>query len=169
MNTELIYVLIAIAVGFGATLVMDLWGIFLKHTFNIPLPNYCFVGRWLRYMPEGIFRHSNIATAPQKPAECTVGWIAHYAIGVIFALALVLLASPQWLQEPTVLPAMILGLATVAIPFFVMQPSFGLGIASSKTPNPTQARLRSLMNHAVFGLGLYISALALSLVFKAYP
>jgi hypothetical protein len=168
MNIELIYVLIAIAVGLGATIVMDLCAIFLKRAFNVPSPNYCFVGRWLRYMPEGIFRHSSIAAAPQKPAECTVGWIAHYAIGVIFALALVLLASPQWLQEPTVLPAMILGLATVAIPFFVMQPSFGLGIAASKTPNPTQARLRSLMNHAVFGLGLYISALALSLVFKAY-
>ena len=154
--------------GLGATLVMDLWSIFLKHSFNIPLPNYCFVGRWLRYMPEGVFRHSSIAAAPKKPAECTVGWIAHYAIGVIFALALVLLASPQWLQAPTVLPAMILGLATVAIPFLVMQPSFGLGIAGSKTPNPTQARLRSLMNHAVFGLGLYLSALALSLVFKAY-
>ena len=37
MNIELIYVLIAIAVGFGATLVMDLWGIFpqthLQHPF----------------------------------------------------------------------------------------------------------------------------------------
>ena len=162
------HVLIATTVGLGATLVMDSWGIFLKHTFNIPSSNYCFVGRWLRYMPEGVFRHSSIAAAPQKPAECAVGWIAHYAIGVIFALALVLLASPQWLQEPTVLPAMILGLATVAIPFFVMQPSLGQGIAGSKTPNPAQARLRSLMNHAVFGFGLYISALALSLVFKPY-
>jgi DUF2938 family protein len=71
-----IYFLIAIAVGFGATLVMDLWGIFLKHSFNIPSSNYCFVGRWLRYMPEGIFRHSSIAAAPQKPAECAVGWVA---------------------------------------------------------------------------------------------
>lgn len=62
---------------------------------------------------------------------------------------------------------MILGLGTVAIPFLVMQPSFGLGIAASKTPNPTQSRLRSLMNHAVFGLGLYVSALAMSFVFKA--
>ena len=168
MSSELVHVLIAVAVGLGATLAMDLWGVFLKHTFNIPSSNYCFVGRWLRYMPEGIFRHSSIAATPQKPAECAVGWIAHYAIGVIFALALVLLASPQWLRAPTVLPAMILGLATVAFPFFVMQPSFGQGIAASKTPNPTQARLRSLMNHAVFGLGLYISALALSLVLKAY-
>src|SRR5437867_6474504 len=168
MNIELIHVLIAIAVGLGATIVMDLCAIFLRRAFDIPSPNYCFVGRWLRYMPEGIFRHSSIAAAPQKPAECTVGWIAHYAIGVIFALALVLLACPLRLQAPTVLPALILGLATVALPFFVMQPSFGLGIAASKTPNPTQARVRSLMNHAEIGLGLYISALALSLVFKAY-
>ena len=99
MKIEPIHVLIAIAVGLGATLVMDLWAIFLKRAFNVPSPNYCFVGRWLRYMPEGIFRHSRIAAAPQKSSECTVGWIAHYAIGVIFALSLVLLASPQWLQE----------------------------------------------------------------------
>jgi len=168
MNTDLLYVLIAVAVGFGATFVMDLWGVFLKRAFKIPSSNYCLVGRWLRYMPGGIFRHGSIAAAPRKPAECAVGWIAHYAIGAIFALALVLLASPQWLREPTVLPAVTLGLATVTIPFFVMQPSFGQGIAASKTPNPAQARFRSLMNHAVFGLGLYVSALALSTVFKAH-
>jgi len=28
--------------------------------------------------------------------------------------------------------------------------------AASKTPNPNQARLRSLMKHADFGVGLYI-------------
>jgi hypothetical protein len=162
MNIEPIYVLIATAVGIGATLVMDLSGMLLKLVFNIPLPNYCLVGRWLRYMPEGIFKHSSLAKAPQKSAECVVGWIAHYAIGVIFALMLVLLVTPQWLRNPTFLPAMALGISTVAMPFLVMQPSFGLGFAASKTPNPTQARLRSLMNHAVFGLGLYISALALS-------
>ena len=168
MNIEHTYVFVAVPVGLGATLVMDLWAIVLRRAFNIPSPNYCFVGRWLCYMPEGIFRHGSISAAPRKPAECTVGWIAHYAIGVVFALSLVLLASPRWLQEPTLLPAVILGLATVAIPFFVMQPSFGLGLASSKTPNPAQARLRSVVNHAVFGLGLYISALALSSVLKAY-
>jgi hypothetical protein len=43
-----------------------------------------------------------------------------------------------------------------------MHPSFGLGLAASKAPNPTQARLRSLMNHAAFGAGLYVSALAMN-------
>jgi hypothetical protein len=137
MNMELIGVLTAIAVGLGATLLMDSWYILLKRAFNIPSPNYRFVGRWLRYMPECIYRHSSIAGAPQKPAECTVGRIAHYVIGVVFALSLVLLASPQWLREPTLLPAIILGLAIVAIPFLVMQPSSGQGIAASKMPNPT--------------------------------
>jgi hypothetical protein len=46
----------------------------------------------------------------------------------------------------------------VAAPFLLMQPALGAGIAAAKTPNPTAARLRSLMTHAVFGLGLYFAA-----------
>jgi hypothetical protein len=43
-----------------------------------------------------------------------------------------------------------IGLGTVLMRFFIMQPAFGLGFAASKTPNPTQARLRNLMNHFAF-------------------
>ena len=43
-----------------------------------------------------------------------------------------------------------------------MQPSFGLGIAASKTPHPNKARLKSLMTHTVFGVGLYVWAYLLS-------
>src|SRR5215510_16110429 len=134
-----------LAVGLGATLVMDLWAVFLKRAFGVPAANYCLVGRWLRHMSDGAFRHPKIAAAAQKPAECTVGWIAHYAIGVLFALALVALVTPQWLRSPTLVPALMFGIATVGFPFFIMHPSFGLGIASAKAPNPVQARLRSLM------------------------
>jgi Protein of unknown function (DUF2938) len=152
----------AVIVGLGATFVMDLWAMFLKHAFKIPSPNYCLVGRWLRHMTDGSIKHPSIAAAAQKPAECATGWIAHYTIGALFALALVALATPGWLQSPTLMPALIFGIVTVGFPFFVMHPAFGLGLAASKTPNPTQARLRSLMNHAAFGVGLYVSALAMS-------
>jgi hypothetical protein len=165
MKIELL--LAVAAVGVGATLIMDIWAASLKRAFDVPSANYCLVGRWLRHMANGAFKHPSIAAAAQKPAECTVGWIAHYAIGVLFALALVALASPQWLRSPTLVPALVFGVATVAFPFLIMHPSFGLGIASSKAPNPTQARLRSLMNHAVFGVGLYVSALAISSVLEA--
>jgi len=110
-------------------------------------------------MPEGTFKHSNVVSAPQKSAECMVGWIAHYIIGVMFAIPFVALVGNSWLQLPTLIPAIIFGVVTVLAPFFIMQPSFGLGLAASKTSNPTQARLRSLMNHTAFGVGLYMFGL----------
>lgn len=156
----------SIAIGIGANLVMDLWNLFLKRTFRIPSLNYCLLGRWLRHMPGGTFRHASIAAAPQKPFECTVGWIAHYTIGVIFALVFVALTSGDWLAQPTLLPALMYGIATVVFPFFIMQPAFGLGIAASKTPKPTQARLKSLVTHSVFGVGMYVCALSVSYVLR---
>jgi hypothetical protein len=159
MNNLAIPLISAILIGLGATLTIDLWALFLKHVFKIAAPNYCLVGRWLRTMPEGIFRHSNIASVPQKSAECTVGWIAHYMIGITFAIVFVALAGNNWLQHPTLSPALGFGLVTVLMPFFIMQPAFGLGFAASKTSNPKQARLRSFMNHAAFGIGLYFFGL----------
>ena len=164
MNSLALSLISTILIGLGATLTTDLWALFLNRAFKIPAPNYCLVGRWLRYMPEGAFRHSNIASAPQKSAECTVGWIAHYMIGITFAIAFVALAGNNWLQHPTLIPAIIFGVVTVLMPFFIMQPSFGLGLAASKTSNPAQARLRSLMNHTAFGVGLYLFALLVNLL-----
>src|SRR5688572_22860752 len=133
---------------------MDLWNLFLKRTFNLASLDYCLLGRWIRYMPAGTLRHASIAAAPQKAFECPVGWIAHYSIGVVFALAFVLLAPGSWLARPRVLPALLYGVATVVFPFFIMQPSLGLGVAASRTPNPGQARLKSLVTHIVYGIGL---------------
>jgi hypothetical protein len=159
MNILALPLISAIFIGLGATLTFDLWGLFLKHAFKITPSNICLVGRWLRYMPEGTFKHSNIVAAPRKRAECTVGWIAHYMIGITFALVFVTLVGNHWLQQPRLIPAIIFGIVTVLAPFSIMQPSFGLGFAASKTPNPRQARVRSLMNHTAFGIGLYLFAL----------
>ncbi len=162
MTIKANYVLGAITVGVGATLIMDLWNLFLMRTFRIPSLNYCLLGRWLLHMPGGTFRHANINAAPQKPFECTVGWIAHYTTGVGFALVFVVLTLGDWLARPTLLPALIYGIGTVAFPFFIMQPSLGLGIAASRTPNPARARLKSIGTHTVFGIGLYLCALGVS-------
>ncbi len=159
MNSLALPLISAILIGLGATLTTDLWALFLKHFFRITAPNYCLVGRWFRYMREGLFWHSNITSAPQKSAECIVGWIAHYLIGITFAIAFIALFGPNWLQHPMLISAVLFGIVTVLMPFFIMQPAFGLGVASSETSNPTQARLRSLMNHTSFGVGLYLFGL----------
>ena len=161
------YMLGAIAVGLGATLLMDLWNLFLKRIYGIPSLDYCLLGRWLRHMPEGVFRHASIAAAPGRAGECAVGWVAHYSIGVVFALVLVIATSGDWLVRPTVPLALLYGIGTVVFPFFVMQPSLGLGVAASRTPRPGQARLKSLVTHTVFGIGLYACALGVSAVLRA--
>ena len=124
--------------------------------------DYCLLGRWVLHIPRGKIIHQSIATSAAMRRECIVGWTTHYLIGIGFAFAFVLLASDGWLTQPTLLPALGFGIATVLIPLFTMQPAFGLGVAASRTPNPTKARLKSLMTHTVFGFGLYISAWLLS-------
>jgi hypothetical protein len=152
----------AIVIGLAATLLMDLWNLFLLRTFRLPSLNYCLLGRWVRHIPEGTLRHTSIASAPKKSGECTVGWIAHYSIGVMLALGFVILVSADWLAQPTLLPALLYGISTVVFPFFILQPSLGLGVASSRTSNPTQARLKSVVTHTIFGLGLYVAGLGVS-------
>jgi len=157
--------LLAMAVGTGATFGMDLWNFMLKRAFGIPSLNYCLLGRWFLHMMGGQFRHASIAAAEPKPHECPAGWVAHYATGVAFAVVFVYVVAPGgWLARPTLLPALLYGIVTVVFPLFVMQPALGLGMASSRTPRPAQARLKSLGTHTVFGLGLYGSALGLSYI-----
>ena len=85
MNLDVAGLPAAALIGFGATVVVDIWTLLLKRAFKIPSLSYCLVGRWLRHMPAGKFTHASIVAAPQKPLECPVGWIAHYIIGVVFA------------------------------------------------------------------------------------
>ena len=66
MDIEANYILSAIAIGIGATLVMDLWNLFLKRTFSIPSLNYCLLGRWLRHMPGGAFTHPENAKGAHR-------------------------------------------------------------------------------------------------------
>ena len=154
----------AAAVGLGATLLMDIWALFVNRAFGTVAANYCLVGRWFCHMPLGVFAHTSIADASGRPLECAVGWIAHYAIGALYAVLFVAIVSGDWLIRPTLVPAVLFGVVTVVVPFLIMQPSFGMGVAAAKAPNPTQARLKSLMAHTVFGAGLYASAFGLSRV-----
>lgn len=153
-----------IMIGSGATAVIDGWSLLRRQLFGTALPDYGLVGRWLGHMPRGRFRHASIKQAAPVRAEGLLGWGAHYGIGIAFAALLLGITGPGWLQAPTLAPALLTGLATVAAPFLLMQPGMGAGIAASRTPRPNAARLQSLVTHAVFGLGLYVSARMLQLL-----
>jgi hypothetical protein len=151
-----------VLIGVGATLFVDLWSIVRTRLFGVPAPNFGLVGRWLAYFPRGRFRHDSIAASPAVRGELLIGWVAHYLIGVAFAALLVCLFGRAWIQQPTLSPALLVGVATVIFPFLLMQPGMGAGVAASRTPKPATARLHAVLTHAMFGLGLYLAGLALA-------
>ena len=147
-----------VLIGAGATVVMDLWMLFRVRVLKIPSQSYAMVGRWLAGLPRGQFRHERIAASPGVRGELALGWLAHYLTGMAFAALLLFVWGLDWARQPTLAPALIVGIGTVLAPFLILQPGMGAGIAASRTPRPSAARLQSLVTHAIFGIGLYASA-----------
>lgn len=158
--------LYATAIGAGATALMDAWGLARKRLLGIPPMNYALVGRWLAYLPRGRFRHEPIAASAPVAGERLLGWVAHYAIGIGFAGVLLALCGLDWARNPTLAPALAVGLGSVAAPFLVMQPGMGAGLFASRAPRPNAARVQSVVTHAVFGLGLYAAARVTNLLYS---
>lgn len=154
-----------VLIGCGATLVMDIWLVLLKR-LGVQTLNFAFIGRWVGHMPRGQFTHAAIGKAAPIPNELLLGWLTHYAVGVAFAGLLIGICGSAWIRHPTWAPAVLVGVSTVVAPFLVMQPAMGSGIAGSKTPTPLKGRVRSVTNHAVFGLGLYLSASLIAWVLR---
>lgn len=145
-------------IGIGATAVLDIW-LLLLGRMGVPTLNFAFIGRWAGHLLRGRFSHEAIAGAQAVPGELAWGWLTHYAIGIAFAALLVGWQGDAWARQPTPGPALVFGLLTVLVPLLVMQPAMGAGFASSRTATPMKNVLRSVTNHAVFGLGLYLSTL----------
>lgn len=151
----------AALVGAGATAVMDAW-LALVARLGGRKADFAMVGRWVGHLVRGRVRHAAIAQAAPVPAERALGWAAHYAVGVAFAGLLVALQGAGWLAAPTPGPALAFGLASVAVPLFVLQPAMGAGVASRRTAAPVANTLRSVASHVAFGAGLYAAAVVLA-------
>jgi hypothetical protein len=164
MGETATYAMCALIVGAGATAVIDVWAVARRRMLGIPALDYGLVGRWLASLPRGQFRHRSIAASPPVQQERLIGWMAHYLIGVLFAATLLAIWGLEWVRRPTIGPALIVGLVSAAAPFLIMQPGMGAGLAASRTPRPSAARLQTLLTHAIFGLGLYAAGWVASLL-----
>ena len=145
----------AVLLGAFATAIFDLYLAFIQpRIFKTPFTGFSMFGRWVGHLAKGRFFHDSVAAAGPVPYEKPIGWIGHYAVGILFAAILIIL-WPQFLAMPTLAPALVVGIGSVLAPFCVMQPAFGMGLFASKTPNPWAVRIRALASHFVFGLCLY--------------
>lgn len=148
----------AALVGIGGTVILDVYAALVQHFLHTPATNWKMVGRWLGHMPRGRFVHSSIAQAAPVPGEHALGWIFHYGIGAGYGLLLLAIWGAGWFDAPTLVAPLMLALTLLILPYFVMMPGMGMGMAGSRTPRPYVTRLKSLLGHSVFGSGMYLTA-----------
>lgn len=161
-GTPVDFIIDSLVIGMGATALFDLWGLALHLAFGLPAPTWKLGGRWFGHVVRGKIWHTDIAQSPAIAGETAIGWVGHYAVGVVYAAALLILWGPGWAQTPTLTPALIVGFVTISAGWFLMGPGMGGGIAAARAEKPWQARALGLAAHGVFGVGLYLSALVLA-------
>lgn len=153
---------VGVAMGLVATIAIDVWAVILWKAFGQPAPNWAGPGRWVWHLKDGKVFHDSIGNAAPHPNEQAIGWIFHYVVGIAYGVMLALFMGPAWLAAPTLLPALIWGIVTIAAGWFLLQPGLGIGWAAAKTPNPNKVRILGLVAHAIFGVALWATAVALA-------
>ncbi len=148
----------AALVGIGGTIVLDLYAFILQRLFGIAGTNWKMVGRWIGHMPKGEFVQPAIGKAAPVPGEHALGWAFHYGIGIGYGLLLAAIWGAGWFERPGIAEPLMLALVLLVLPFFVMMPGLGLGVAGSHTPKPNVTRLKSVIGHSVFGIGMFLAA-----------
>ena len=152
------FIIRSLVIGIGATALMDLWAVALHLVAGQPAPSWGMGGRWFAHVARGHVWHDDIGQAAPVANEAAIGWVGHYAVGVVYAAALLGLWGMGWAHQPTLAPALIVGIVTISAGWFLMSPGMGNGMAASRAANPWKARGMGLVAHVVFGLGLYLTA-----------
>ena len=154
----------AVLIGICTTIVFDLWVNFAARFLGGPKVNWAMPGHWFAHLLRGQYAHHTIVQSEPVSRELAIGWVFHYAVGILFAAATLLIGGPAWAQMPTLGPAMFVGVSTVLCGWLILSPGLGFGIAGSAFHDANKRRVFQLVSHIVFGLALYGTALALRAV-----
>lgn len=157
------YILNAVLVGIGGTVVLDLYALLAHRLFGVPATNWRMVGRWLGHMANRQFVQTNLQQAKPIPGEHAMGWTFHYIIGIGYGLVLGAIWGNGWFLGPSIVQPLTLALTLLVLPYFVMMPGMGMGVAGARTPEPNITRIKSAMGHTIFGIGMYLTAQLLAI------
>jgi Protein of unknown function (DUF2938) len=163
-HTALAAAVEVVVTGIVATLATDLWQRLLQPVTGLPPASWGLVGRWVAWMPRGVLVHRPIAATAPVHGERAIGWGFHYAVGIVYAALYLAVVRLGLGSGPTLISAVLFAVALLVVPWFVMQPALGLGFMAARTPRPGATRAINISAHVVFGIGLYLGALAASAV-----
>lgn len=119
--------------------------------------NVALLGRWVMGLQRGRLTHDNILDSPALPNEVSVGWGFHFLVGGgCVALAYPLFFGFSTIAQPTshILGGVLFGLATSALPWFILLPCFGWGVFGWRGPRGSNAVLAATLSHVPYGIGV---------------
>ena len=130
--------------GIGATICFDAWERALLFVPGQEHPAWATVGRWFWHLLRHgrVFRPDSSRVAPCRH-ELALGWTAHYAVGSVLGVFFAAGVGRSWLAAPSFMPALALGIANIALAWFLLFPGMGLGWAAARVPKPTASEFRS--------------------------
>ena len=149
-----------ITAGIVATLATDLWLRLLQTLVGVSAANWGLVGRWVAWIPRGVFIHRPITATPQVRGETAIGWVFHYVVGIAYAALYLAIMKLGLNSEPTLFSAFAFAIVLLVAPWFILQPALGFGFIAAHLPNRAAVRAINVSVHAIFGLGLYLGAVA---------
>lgn len=149
----------ALVVGIGSTIVLDLWVTLIQKLLGIPPTNWGMVGRWLRGLMQLRFFLNTANTSSPTTQEKILGWLFHYAVGIAYAVLILMLYGNSYITSPTLLPALMVGavISTLA-GLMILMPAMGGGLFARKTPTPFSVILYVVVAHIIFALAQYAFA-----------
>lgn len=144
------------AIGLGATIIFDLF-VVVRQGWEQTHGFYCLVGRWVGSLQHIGFVHDDIRETAPVSSEPLLGWGAHALLGILYGIGFLFAFGPSAIYYPQLWQGLSFGLVTVLVPWVVFQPLFGWGVGMSKVPEPWKLRMKSVINHTVFGIGIWLS------------
>ena len=124
------------------------------------------IGRWVHGMLNGKIYHPDIETTAPVDNELRIAIIFHYLVaggGVALAYPVFLtffdITHLAW-QIPL---AVLFGLITCILPWFILMPFLGKGVLGKKMPEQASPILAPILSHLAYGLGIGITLGTLSL------
>ena len=148
------FLLNSILGGVLATLFMDVAGTLVRITGLTAGAPPSTIGKWFTYLLQGRLIHRDIMASPEIPVRMLLVLGLHYVIGIALAGAFVALCSWQAPQRGNFAFAVGFGLLTTVLAWFLMFPAMGWGVAGVRGPAQLLLTRTSLVNHALYGLGL---------------
>ncbi len=58
------------------------------------------VGRWFWHLRHGQIFHDNISDAKPYKHEVALGWIGHYAVGILYGVIFAIYGGAEWFSDP---------------------------------------------------------------------